>query len=505
MNNLTCLSWSANSEKTLAKLDELLNASFNLQETENEACRYQVLDDANWHLWYAGRTLVRSGTNCFRLIEEQQETECTEPGGNLKFWWNFESPQLRETLKKTLDLRALIPVTELNYNIAWYNLLNNDDKTVIRLKTVSLLDTEHNPVFFIVTLNPLRGYQKEFQQACCLIESLSLVPEENPDLKRLMQAQGLNPPPQASKTYGIEPQQPTEEVVRKMLTHMFQEARTHEPGIIDDIDTEFLHDYRVSLRKSRSLLNLMKKSFDEQWQQQAKLKLSKLAQETNRLRDLDVFLLDQQHYTSMLPEHFAGGMDLMFEHIQKQRDKALKQVVTALTSDNYRALCNELQAMFEAPAVFAAEQSSKAVGKVALKRIQGRYHKICVIGTAIDKDTPDEHVHELRIECKKLRYLLDFFKELFDPERTTRLIAALKKLQNILGNFNDYSVQQEFLKDRLQEEKSEPVKAALNGLIAVLHQQQLAERDKVETAFAKFSSDKIAVHFQQLTCLGENN
>ena len=62
-------------------------------------------------------------------------------------------------------------------------------------------------------------------------------------------------------------------------------------------------------------------------------------------------------------------------------------------------------------------------------------------GRAIAHDTPAEALHELRIECKKLRYLLEAFAPLFAGKSAARLIRSLKRLQDNLGDFNDYEVQ----------------------------------------------------------------
>ncbi len=67
------------------------------------------------------------------------------------------------------------------------------------------------------------------------------------------------------------------------------------------------------------------------------------------------------------------------------------------------------------------------------------------------QDTEDEVVHQLRINCKKLRYLMEFFAPLFPENEIKTLIKALKLLQDNLGNFNDYSVQQIFLRQVLNE------------------------------------------------------
>ena len=108
-------------------------------------------------------------------------------------------------------------------------------------------------------------------------------------------------------------------------------------------------------------------------------------------------------------------------------------------------------------------------------------------------------MHALRIECKKLRYLMEFFAELFPKKRVRQLIKSLKKLQTVLGNFNDYSVQKEFLAEYEKSHKKTPeLSAAINGLIAVLHQKQVVERTKVQQAFAEFNDETTAAEFQAL-------
>src|SRR5690606_30816838 len=107
------------------------------------------------------------------------------------------------------------------------------------------------------------------------------------------------------------------------------------------------------------------------------------------------------------------------------------------------------------------------------------HKKICRYGAEIDEHTPDEQIHELRIEGKKLRYLLDFFSELFAAEQVKPQLKALKRLQTILGDFNDYGVQQEFLLQQLKANTPPEQVAAVNGLVALLYNQQLAARNKV--------------------------
>lgn len=65
---------------------------------------------------------------------------------------------------------------------------------------------------------------------------------------------------------------------------------------------------------------------------------------------------------------------------------------------------------------------------------------------------------------------------------TKSLVKSLKKLQDTLGNFNDYSVQQRTLQTFVEglggadDPRRLAMASSVGALITVLHQNQLAER-----------------------------
>jgi CHAD domain-containing protein len=320
-------------------------------------------------------------------------------------------------------------------------------------------------------------------------------------MKSVMQHHGYGPAEHESvKTdYGITADEPVEMAVRQMSLQMLRVARQNEQGVIDDIDSEFLHQYRVSLRKVRSLLNLMKNALPVETHLRLKLLLSELSGITNLLRDLDVFLLGQADYQALLPDNFDAGLSKLFQLIANDREKARKVVKQNFETDKHAAAFNEVIALLEGKPAFESELASQPVIKVARKKILNRYRRIGLVGAEIHEGTPDEDVHALRIECKKLRYLIEFFAELFPQKDIRKILKALKTLQTILGNFNDYSVQKIFLSQyEKNHRKTAELSAAINGLVAVLHQKQLAERMKVKQAFAAFNDRKVAANFEKL-------
>jgi len=116
------------------------------------------------------------------------------------------------------------------------------------------------------------------------------------------------------------------------------------------------------------------------------------------------------------------------------------------------------------------------------------------MSAAIDSQSADEKIHELRIEFKKLRYLIEFFVDLLPKRRTGKIAGKIKKIQTILGNYNDYCIQIEFLSGYVDDTRVEMSKA-LSGLVAILHQKKLEERPKVESALADFFMENMTIEF----------
>jgi CHAD domain-containing protein len=70
----------------------------------------------------------------------------------------------------------------------------------------------------------------------------------------------------------------------------------------------------------------MKKALPKSVQLEFKARLADLAKETNLLRDLDVFLLDQARYRNMLPPNYRIGLDSLFRIISVERKKTQQKV-----------------------------------------------------------------------------------------------------------------------------------------------------------------------------------
>lgn len=83
-------------------------------------------------------------------------------------------------------------------------------------------------------------------------------------------------------------------------------------------------------------------------------------------------------------------------------------------------------------------------------------------GTHVNRDDAAE-MHQLRIECKKLRYATEFFLPLFDGMNV--FIGHMKGLQDLLGVMNDVSVTHHLLDDLLVGKSDRELFVYAGGLI----------------------------------------
>jgi CHAD domain-containing protein len=480
---------------------------FRIEFFDEQVTSTTLLDDFDHDLWHAGEILLLTSRNVLRLYGQGTVSEQPGISAKTRFWWDLPDSEIKTLLQKRIALRALMPVAELGVANQEFVLRNEDEKIVVRGEFAALTSNWSeglgetagaNRVNSFVILRGLRGYDKEYEQAGQKIARLADRQLDSLSFKARIESLGFHVEKTPSD-YGLSPDEPVEKAIREMSLLMLQQARANEQGVIDDIDTEFLHQFRVSLRKTRSLLNLMKKALPVELQVSLKSRLGELASSTNRLRDLDVFLLERNNYAAMLPDNFQEGVELLFKKIAADRERARKEVVSAFTSDKWQQLFASVFQQLEGEPLYATKLASRPIKQVADQKIHDRYATIREKGLRIDAQTPGEQVHDLRIEGKKLRYLMEFFAELYPAKTLKPLLKALKQLQTILGDFNDFEVQKKFLSNYEKSHRKSPeLSAAINGLIAVLHQKQLSARAQVMQAFSDFNQEETVMAFYSL-------
>lgn len=298
--------------------------------------------------------------------------------------------------------------------------------------------------------------------------------------------------PLLKKGVQLNPEDSAIDAVTQIARSLVHSIQGNEAGIIQDVDTEFLHQYRVSIRKLRSLLALIKGVYPIEDSQRLRSAFGRYATDTNHLRDLDVYLLDEAVHRARLDSSLADGLDAFFDDLRQERDREFGRLKELFLSKDYQEQRKADQDWFFLPDLPRGPVAETRIYKLATEQINRRYNSVCKKGKFIGAEAPDRQVHKLRIECKKLRYLLELFSSLFPAEETNPIIRRLKGLQTTLGNYNDLCIQRQFLLSRLETTPTLPSRAAaaIGGLVISLSQSKKDRRAKIEKRLATFSDPK---------------
>jgi len=470
-----------------------LSSKFNTEAVNGVESEYQFYDDFDADLWQSDYLFCGLNKGTFQLFQKNKQISEVRMLKQPRFYWDFPDGLVRDRLKKQLKYRALLPVTTLSICTTNFLLRNNDQKIVVKGRLTRLSPDEQ---YF--SLQVLRGYEKSCRSAESILDSSFKEPIDDFNLRYLLLKNGAQDlQPRKSIKVSITPDMPVENSVRRMAVAMLEQAQLNVEGTVADIDTEFLHQYRVNLRKVRSLLGLLKKVIPLVMLEEVKPKLSFIAGKTNKLRDLDVFLLDHDHYRAMLPLEFSSGLNELYAVIEKQRKREKHSVAKYLLSEDYTANMAYCLSELAKDSTFEHPISRKPVLAVVNKLLLKRYQKMNLIVAAFHIETPDEDIHDLRIEFKKLRYLIEFFIDVLPKKRTHQLLSHIKKTQTVLGDFNDLCVQIEFLTAYRDDSKIEMTKA-LSAFIAILYLQQKQLRCMAEKTLLSFFTDDMATEFNLL-------
>jgi CHAD domain-containing protein len=473
------------------------------------------LDTFDWRLFRAGLTLeclsARGSTELVLTARDGElvAAEDTIPAGRLRWPARIEQlplGPLREQLSQVVGVRALLPVVRATSAQSRHRVLNADEKTIATLTVDQLTLTQPARLATPprVAISPLRGYQA---QAAKLADALARTPgvsraDQSPFVSALWAA-GRKPADYTSKVdVQLSADMPAALAVCTVLTRLFATAQANVPGTIRDIDTEFLHDLRIAVRRTRSVLKLAGSVLPAGLRDRYRTEFKWLGDLTTPTRDLDVYLLGYPGMAARLIAATEAELRPFHDHLAGQRTAAHRQLARGLRSARFteltRAWPRELKQVEAAPA------SRPSAGRLAAGRIGSAHERVLRAGAAVDASSPPQALHDLRKRCKELRYLLEVFASLHDPADQWRAVNELKALQDCLGEYQDTEVQQAELRAfaaTMMASASAPAETllAMGEIAAGLAVRQRAARAEFGGLFTGFASARSRARISALT------
>lgn len=492
-----------------------LSKKYNLSTVHATNLQRQYLDSFDWRMYQKCYIcgIDNNDAEIKFFLEEKNTEKCLYTfliKETPKFPQDIPLANCRQILADTLKVRALTSVATINIRQRQLAVLDEEQKTLAKLHVESYSMTDQTSLSVIpgrLIIFPVRGYEKVFQNIVqYLSEQLSLSPVTTNLLDETLAIIGKKPDTSALLvTKNLNQSFNVWEAVRILLSDLLHVMQMNERGVRDAIDTEFLHDYRVAVRRTRSVLTQIKHIFSDKELEYFKQEFYWLGLITSPTRDLDVYLLEFDNYTQALSPKLRDDL-IPFQHFLCHHWKLEHtRLCEALNSERYKKLIREWKKVLKRRNVQSSQafNATKPARQVANQRILKLYKKVLKEGDAINAESPDEDLHELRKTCKKFRYLMEFFQNYYPSNQIKRLIKRLKLLQDNLGKFQDLSVQIQQLSEFAQQMQDEGLAdtktiMAMGVLVQNLVTQKKTTRSYFSEQFKNFASPEIKMDFKSL-------
>jgi CHAD domain-containing protein len=257
-----------------------------------------------------------------------------------------------------------------------------------------------------------------------------------------------------------------------IIQHDFQKFVDHEGDVFKDKDPEPLHQMRVGMRRLRTAIQVfgpaiaLPKPFSH-------TAIGKIAKRLGATRDLDV--LQQAlitRYQPLLPKAEQAKFRAVLKHVHQQRAHSFLDLQKTLQGDRYHRLKHTIQTWVDQPVYtrMADLPIQQVLPDLLLPLLCHVFlHPGWLVGTTLQAGDvtlmPIENgeelhqqgvqcgevLHDLRKQMKGVRYQAEFFAEFYAAAYRQR-IEEFKAIQDILGQFQDQIVLQQFLELTLHAE-----------------------------------------------------
>ena len=194
--------------------------------------------------------------------------------------------------------------------MAWLAL---EENTLLRQKGSRSRKLDNRAVVI-----PVRGYPKAGRELANLLRKQGLTPAQGDLMQTPSPLIGEVPGGYSSKLgLQLDPDMRADQATKVILHRLLDIMLQNEAGTRTGTDTEFLHDFRVAIRRTRSALTQIKAVFPKRVVDRYKTEFAWLGQITSPSRDLDVYLLSFDEYRDSLPADMQADIEPLREFLHQ--------------------------------------------------------------------------------------------------------------------------------------------------------------------------------------------
>jgi len=229
-----------------------------------------------------------------------------------------------------------------------------------------------------------------------------------------------------------------------------------------------IHDVRTAIRRlDATFMLLSKNNRSHSSLSDYLLKCKEFFKVNSEIRDLDIMYEKLQKYPANtqknnLLESLKATRGVKLQHA-KTIARSLKRIDTSKIEDKIGVTEKEL-----------AKRHSKIVSNL-ISTIQATFPIVITNSIKLDE------LHDLRIACKKLRYLMELVPD--ENNKMMKIRKSLQKLQDVLGAIHDYDFTIEYLNSLGQQSLE------IQEIIAIEKEQRSVKYDE----FIRFCKRRLKI------------
>ncbi|AFL68323.1 CHAD domain-containing protein [Sulfurospirillum barnesii] len=268
--------------------------------------------------------------------------------------------------------------------------------------------------------------------------------------------------------------------IKDLLQETFLKAIHNIARYLDDVlqtkEAESLHQFRVNIRLARSLCKEFSMFMEKNHKKALSDRLEGLQQETNDMRDLDVFIECIQTYKTKVDK----ACESEFKRIEKAllREKKAAYVQFCKQYSVHQENVTAIEALLKDEQLYLSQAEGKWFVP-AQKILEKRFKKIAKLSQKIALDSANEQFHTLRLHYKKLRYTCDALQ-------LTAFAKSFKPIQTAFGHVQDKNMQIAYIQ---QHHANKSV--FLEQIIALLEEELLEDKRQCIKKSNKRSIEKL--------------
>jgi CHAD domain-containing protein len=498
---------------TMQVMAEALGSRFRVAADGSRTIRRVWLDTFDWRLYRAGCALeyLSGHGRCELGLMTPDGGRISATTAKMTFpslLSCLPAGPVRDSLAQIAGVRALLPMVASRATRRNLRVLDGEDKMVARLVVDDATAADPattalpRPLAPRVTISVVRGYDAQAGRVERLLAALPGVSVATGSaLQAALAATGRKIASDPAEVgAGLTPAMPAGVALASLLLRLLDAVEANVDGVVRDVDTEFLHDLRIAVRRTRAALKLAGAALPGDLAARYAPEFKWLGQLTTPTRDLDVHLLGFSGTAARLvtaaPEDLAPLHASLLRYRaaeQRRLARGLRSARFSCLARDWRAALQEAAAPRRAAPRRGAAPSQTPIAELAAGWVRRAYRRLARAGAAITATSAEEDLHLVRKRGKELRYLLEFFAALHEPVTHRSAVKELKQLQDCLGDIQDGHVQREAIRAlaaRMVGEHEAPAATllAMGELAAVLDASASKARDDFGHRFARFTS-----------------